>query len=76
MFVVIMTMAKNAPEKNEPIAKEKVSETRESKQQTQWTGFDALSFGEAFNRMYKKHGEGHVFDWRGKVYLTKYRGRK
>ena len=76
MFVVIMTMAKHTPKKDEPVAQKKVSETRESKHNTQWTGFDALSFGEAFNRMYKKHGEGYVFDWRGKVYLTKHKERK
>ena len=38
-----------------------------------WMGFDALPFGEAFNRMYKKHGKGYVFEWRGKAYLTKYK---
>mgnify|MGYP003143110815 CR=1 FL=1 len=41
-----------------------------------WTGFDALSFGEAFNRMYREYGEGNVFDWRGKAYLTKYKEEK
>ncbi len=35
-----------------------------------WEGFDALSFSEAFNQMYTEHGSGHIFDWRGKVYLT------
>tara|TARA_R100000808_G_scaffold12515_1_gene31126 strand:+ start:1746 stop:2018 length:273 start_codon:yes stop_codon:yes gene_type:complete len=38
-----------------------------------WQGFDSLSFGEAFNQMYLLYGEGHLFDWRGKVYLTKLR---
>ena len=36
-----------------------------------WEGLDALSFSEAFNQIYDNHGEGHIFDWRGKVYLTK-----
>ncbi len=36
-----------------------------------WTGFDALSFEEAFGQMYTEYGPGHVFDWRGNVFLTK-----
>ena len=35
-----------------------------------WEGFDTLSFNEAFNQMYIEYGQGHAFDWRGKVYLT------
>ena len=37
---------------------------------TEWEGFDALSFNEAFSQMYLEHGQGHVFDWRNEVYLT------
>ena len=36
-----------------------------------WTGFDSLSFDEAFAQMYTEYGPGHVFDWRGNVFLTK-----
>ena len=36
-----------------------------------WEGFDTLSFDDAFNQMYIEYGSGHIFDWRGKVYLTK-----
>ena len=36
-----------------------------------WTGFDSLSFDEAFGQMYTEYGPGHVFDWRGNIFLTK-----
>ena len=36
-----------------------------------WPGVDALSFKEAFSQMYTEYGPGHVFDWRGNVFLTK-----
>mgnify|MGYP003112677601 FL=1 len=31
---------------------------------------DTLSFNEMFELQYLKHGEGHVFEWNGKEYLT------
>lgn len=36
-----------------------------------WTGFDSLTFDEAFGQMYTEYGPGHVFDWRGNIFLTK-----
>ena len=39
-----------------------------------WEGFDTLSFNEAFNQMYLKYGEGHIFDWRSNVYITNLKG--
>ena len=37
----------------------------------EWQDFDKLSFNEAFSQMYTMYGDGHIFDWRGNVYLTK-----
>ena len=42
----------------------------------QWLGFDSLSFGDAFNQMYKENGRGYVFTWRGKAYLTQFKEDK
>tara|TARA_R100000808_G_C2150531_1_gene159306 strand:+ start:385 stop:639 length:255 start_codon:yes stop_codon:yes gene_type:complete len=64
-FYILGKAINNEPEK-EIIVDEQV-EIIENK----WTGFDALTFDEAFSQMYTMYGDGHVFDWRGKVFLTK-----
>ena len=32
--------------------------------------FNNLDFSEAFKVMYDKHGQHHLFEWRGRVYTT------
>ena len=37
---------------------------------------DVLPFGEAFNKLHDIYGEGHVFDWRDKLYTTNLKGEE
>ena len=43
-------------------------EEMKQEQAVKWEGFDAFSFGEVFNWMYKQHGVGHIFTWRNNKY--------
>jgi hypothetical protein len=71
LVLILMLCCFNYIVPNQP---EEVKETKiVLNSNKKWEGFDSLSFGEAFNQMYSKHGSGYVFEWRGKVYLTKLR---
>tara|TARA_R110002012_G_scaffold225143_1_gene397136 strand:+ start:374 stop:595 length:222 start_codon:yes stop_codon:yes gene_type:complete len=35
------------------------------------TELDNLSFNDAFQESYLKHGEGHIFEWNGQLFITK-----
>ena len=56
---------------NEAKELEEVVIEREVVEVNEWQDFDKLSFNEAFSQMYVTYGEGHIFDWRGSMYLTK-----
>ena len=41
------------------------------KEETKEIDFNSLTYNEAFNKMYSEYGDGHVFEWRDGIYLTK-----
>ena len=50
--------------------KKELAKIREKIEDFTWEGFNALSFGQAFNKMYFAYGEGHIFEWRNSKYKT------